>query len=50
LPEPYRLTLPPEAEGLVPVMKQYGYVLLSNQPKVTIREEQPASPTPMPAE
>src|SRR4026207_1791424 len=50
LPEPYRLTLPPEAEGLIPVMKQYGYVLLSNQPKVTIREEQPASSTPIPAE
>jgi hypothetical protein len=37
LPEPYRSTLPPEPEGLIPVMKQYGYVLLSNQPKVTIR-------------
>jgi len=50
-PEPYRSTLPPEAERLVPVLKRYGYVLLSNQPKVTIREEQPASPmTHIPAD
>ena len=36
LPESALSKLPTEANGLVPILKRYGYVLLANQPMVTI--------------
>lgn len=44
LPETFQSMLPPEADVLVPLLKQNGYVLLANQPKVTIPEG--AAPPP----
>lgn len=38
LPETFESKLPPEANKLVPILKQYGYVLLANRPMVTIPE------------
>ena len=38
LPETYQSTLPPEAKTLVPILKQYGYVLLATRPMITIPE------------
>jgi hypothetical protein len=38
LPESAQSKLPAEANGLVPILKRYGYVLLANQPMVTIPE------------
>jgi 4-amino-4-deoxy-L-arabinose transferase-like glycosyltransferase len=39
LPEHAQPKLPVEANGLVPLLKRYGYVLLANQPMVTIPEK-----------
>ena len=44
LPESAQSKLPIEASGLVPILKRYGYVLLANQPMVTIPEG--ATPPP----
>jgi 4-amino-4-deoxy-L-arabinose transferase-like glycosyltransferase len=38
LPESAQSKLPAEANGLVPILKRYGYVLLANQPMVMIPE------------
>jgi len=38
LPETYQSKLPPEAKTLVPILKQYGYVLLATRPMITIPE------------
>ena len=47
LPESAQSKLPAEANGLVPILKRYGYVLLANQPMVTIPEgAAPPSPPP----
>ena len=46
LPESAQSKLPAEAQGLVPILKRYGYVLLANQPMVTIPEG--AAPLPPP--
>jgi 4-amino-4-deoxy-L-arabinose transferase-like glycosyltransferase len=46
LPESAHSKLPAEANGLVPILKRYGYVLLANQPMVTIPEG--AAPPPQP--
>lgn len=46
LPESAQSKLPIEASGLVPILKRYGYVLLANQPMVTIPEG--ATPPPPP--
>jgi 4-amino-4-deoxy-L-arabinose transferase-like glycosyltransferase len=47
LPESALSKLPAEANGLVPILKRYGYVLLANQPMVTIPEG--ATPPPPPS-
>ena len=47
LPESAQSKLPAEANGLVPILKRYGYVLLANQPMVTIPEG--ATPPPPPS-
>jgi 4-amino-4-deoxy-L-arabinose transferase-like glycosyltransferase len=47
LPESAQSKLPAEANGLVPILKRYGYILLANQPMVTIPEG--AAPPPQPA-
>jgi len=46
LPESAQSKLPAEAIGLVPILKRYGYVLLANQPMVTVPEG--ATPPPPP--
>jgi 4-amino-4-deoxy-L-arabinose transferase-like glycosyltransferase len=46
LPEGAQSKLPAEANGLVPILKRYGYVLLANQPMVKIPEG--AAPLPPP--
>ncbi|MGH7147374.1 MAG: ArnT family glycosyltransferase [Nitrospiraceae bacterium] len=46
LPESAQSKLPAEANGLVPILKRYGYVLLTNQPMVTIPEGPPQPPPP----
>jgi hypothetical protein len=38
LPESYESKLPTEAKALVPILKQYGYVLLANRPMVNVPE------------
>jgi len=45
LPESAQSKLPAEANGLVPILKRYGYVLLANQPMVMIPEG--ATPPPL---
>lgn len=39
LPDTFYAKLPKEAEKMVPILKRYGYMLLSNQPMVSIPEE-----------
>ncbi len=46
LPESAQSKLPAEANGLVPILKRYGYVLLANQPMVTIPEGITPPPPP----
>ena len=46
LPESALSKLPAEASTLVPILKRYGYLLLANQPMVTI--PQSATPPPPP--
>jgi hypothetical protein len=46
LPESAQSKLPAEANGLVPILKRYGYVLLANQPMVTIPEGVTPPPPP----
>lgn len=46
LPESAQSKLPAEAVTLVPILKRYGYVLLANQPMVTIPEDAAAPPPP----
>jgi 4-amino-4-deoxy-L-arabinose transferase-like glycosyltransferase len=46
LPESAQSKLPAEAQGLVPILRRYGYVLLANQPMVTIPEGAAPSPPP----
>jgi len=43
LPESYYKTLPEEGKQLVPLLKRYGYLLLANQPIVTLPQGTPAS-------
>ena len=38
LPETFESKLPPEAKTLVPILKQYGYVLLATRPMITLPE------------
>ncbi len=47
LPESAQSKLPAEAVTLVPILKRYGYVLLANQPMVTMPEAatQPSPPS-----
>ncbi len=45
LPESAQVKLPEETVMLVPLLKRYGYVLLANQPMVTIPENAPKPPT-----
>lgn len=45
LPESYSSKLPPEAGQLVPLLKRYGYLLLANQPMVTMPEGAAAPPS-----
>ena len=40
LPESAQSKLPAEANGLVPILKRYGYVLLANQPMVRLQKVQ----------
>ena len=44
LPENAQSKLPAEAVTLVPILKRYGYVLLANQPMVTVPEAKPVPP------
>jgi hypothetical protein len=44
LPESYESRLPPEAKALVPILKQYGYVLLANRPMVHIPDHAAQAP------
>jgi 4-amino-4-deoxy-L-arabinose transferase-like glycosyltransferase len=46
LPESAQAKLPAEANGLVPILKRYGYVLLANQPMVTLPESTTPPPPP----
>jgi hypothetical protein len=46
LPENAQSKLPAEASGLVPILKRHGYILLANQPMVTIPEGTPPPPPP----
>lgn len=46
LPESAQSKLPEEAKELVPILKRYGYVLLANQPMVTIPEGATTPPPP----
>lgn len=39
LPESYYSKLPKEADKMAPILKRFGYLLLSNQPMVSIPEE-----------
>ncbi|BCA54962.1 putative Glycosyl transferase, family 39 [Nitrospira sp. KM1] len=48
LPETYASKLPAEAGQLVPILKRYGFLLLSNQSMVTIPEGSPNTPAPRP--
>ena len=46
LPESFQAALPKEADGFQPILKRYGYVLLGNQPMVTVpQNEDSASET-----
>jgi 4-amino-4-deoxy-L-arabinose transferase-like glycosyltransferase len=45
LPQTFESKLPPEANTLVPILKQHGYVLLATRPMVTIPEK--TSPPPV---
>ncbi len=45
LPETFQSKLPPEAEKLVPLLKQNGYLLLATQPMVSVPEN--AVPPPV---
>lgn len=45
LPESFYAKMPKEAEKMVPILKRYGYLLLSNQPMVSIPEEALPPPT-----
>ena len=44
LPENAQAKLPEEATALVPLLKRYGYVLLANQPMITVPENAPKPP------
>ena len=46
LPESAQSKLPAEAVTLVPILKRYGYVLLANQPMVTLPEAMTQPPPP----
>ena len=46
LPESEQSKLPAEAVTLVPILKRYGYVLLANQPMVTMPEAATQPPPP----
>jgi 4-amino-4-deoxy-L-arabinose transferase-like glycosyltransferase len=46
LPENAQSKLPAEASGLVPILKRHGYILLANQPMVTIPEGTLPPPSP----
>ena len=46
LPESAQSKLPAEANGLVPILKRYGYVLLANQPMVKTPEGTIPPPPP----
>jgi hypothetical protein len=46
LPENAQSKLPAETVTLVPILKRYGYMLLANQPMVTVPEAAAPSPPP----
>jgi 4-amino-4-deoxy-L-arabinose transferase-like glycosyltransferase len=48
LPETFQSKLPPEADILVPILKQHGYILLANRPMITLPEhaQAPAKTSP----
>ena len=46
LPESAKSKLPSETNGMVPILTRYGYVLLANQPMVTIPERAASPPPP----
>jgi 4-amino-4-deoxy-L-arabinose transferase-like glycosyltransferase len=48
LPESALSKLPAEASTLVPILKRYGYLLLANQPMVTIPQSATPPPPPPP--
>lgn len=45
LPESFYARLPKEADKMVPLLKRYGYILISNQPMVSIPDEALPPPT-----
>jgi hypothetical protein len=48
LPEYFQDTLPKEAAGFQPILKRYGYVLLGNQPMVTMPQGAAGAAPPPP--
>ena len=44
LPETYSSKLPPEADALIPILKQNGYVLLANRPMVSLPDRAAQTP------
>jgi hypothetical protein len=44
VPESYYSRLPAEADRLVPILRRHGYLLLANQPMVSIPEKAAAAP------
>lgn len=49
LPERFRSNLPAEADQLVPLLRRHGYLLLANQPMVTIPQGAVPPPSGLPA-
>jgi hypothetical protein len=48
LPEYVQDALPEEAAGFQPILKRYGYVLLGNQPMITLPQGAPVGTPPAP--
>ncbi len=48
LPEYVQDALPEEAAGFQPILKRYGYVLLGNQPMITLPQDAPVGTPPAP--
>jgi 4-amino-4-deoxy-L-arabinose transferase-like glycosyltransferase len=48
LPEYAQVALPEEAAGFQPILKRHGYVLLGNQPMITLPQDAPVGTPPAP--